>query len=125
MTPAGSDPVAALCRTDRSRIIRSFSMRKLILAALALFVSTGLLLAAQVTFVSYDKEKKTLKVKDGDEEKTYKLDDKTKYKQGDKDVDTDKVGDVFGKLTEGKSKLDVTVEKDVVTEVKFRAKKKN
>lgn len=100
-------------------------MRKLILAALALFVSTGLLLAAQVTFVSYDKEKKTLKVKDGDEEKTYKLDDKTKYKQGDKDVDTDKVGDVFGKLTEGKSKLDVTVEKDVVTEVKFRAKKKN
>jgi hypothetical protein len=100
-------------------------MRKLIVAVLCLFVSAGLLLAAPVLFVSYDKEKKTLKVKDGDEEKTYKLDDKTKYKQGDKDVDADKVGDIFSKLTEGKSKLEVTAEKDVATEVKFRAKKKN
>ena len=98
-------------------------MRKLIVAALCLFVSAGLLLAAPVIFVSYDKEKKELKVKDGDKEKTYKLDDKTKYTQGKDDIDAEKAYGVFGKMTEGKSKLDVTGEKDVATEVKFKGKK--
>lgn len=100
-------------------------MRKLIVAALCLFVSAGLLLAAPVIFVSYDKEKKELKVKDGDKEMTYKINDKTTFKAGDKDVDADKAGEMFGKMKEGKSKLDVTGEKDVATEVKFTAKKKN
>ena len=98
-------------------------MRKLIVAALSLIITAGLLIAAPVIFVSYDKDKKTVKVKDGDEEKTYKLDDKTKYKQGDKDVEADKVADIFSKLKEGKSKIEVTAEKDVATEVKFRAPK--
>ena len=48
-------------------------MRKFLLAALALFVSVGLTLAAQVTFLGYDKDKKELKVKDGDKEKTLKV----------------------------------------------------
>ena len=54
-------------------------MRKFLLAALALFVSVGLTLAANVTFLGYDKEKKELKVKDGDAEKTYKVSDATKF----------------------------------------------
>ena len=94
-------------------------MRKLIVAALSLMLSARLLLAAPVLFVSYDKEKKELKVKDGDKETTYKLNDKTTYKMGDKDVPADKVGDALSKLKEGKSKLEITAEKDVATEVKF------
>ncbi len=98
-------------------------MRKMIVAALSLLLSAGLLLAAPVIFQSYDKDKNELKVKDGDKEITYKLNDKTKYKSGDKDVEADKAAEMFGKMKEGKSKLDVTGEKDVATEVKFRAPK--
>ena len=97
-------------------------MRKLIVAVLCLFVSAGLLLAAPVIFVSYDKEKKELKVKDGEDTKTYKINDKTTFKAGDKDVDADKAGERLGKMKDG-AKFDVTVEKDVVTEVKFKGKK--
>ena len=100
-------------------------MRKLIVAVLSLLVTTGLLLAAPVIFQSYDKEKKELKVKDGDKEITYKLNDKTTYKDGDKDLDADKVADRLSKLKEGKSKLEITAKEDVATEVKFIAKKKN
>ena len=100
-------------------------MRKLIVAALSLLVSAGLLLAAPVIFQSYDKEKKELKVKDGDKEITYKLNDKVTYKDGDKDLAADKVDDRMSKLKEGKSKLEITAKDDVVTEVKFVAKKKN
>ncbi len=100
-------------------------MRKLIVAALSLLLSAGLLLAAPVIFQSYDKEKKELKVKDGDKEITYKLNDKTTYKSGDKDVTAEKAGEMFGKMKEGKSKLEITAEKDVATEVKFVPRKKN
>lgn len=103
-------------------------MRKLIVAALSLLLSAGLLLAAPVIFQSYDKEKKELKVKDGDKEITYKLNDKTTYKAGDKDMTAEKAGELLGKLKEGKSKLEITAEKDVATEVKFirgKAKDKN
>ena len=99
-------------------------MRKLIVSALCLFVSAGLLLAAPVIFVSFDKEKKELKVKDGDKEMTYKLNDKTTFKAGDKDLDSEKGMEMFANLKEGKSKLEVTGEKDVATEVKFMKKKK-
>ena len=94
-------------------------MRKLIVAALSLLLSADLLLAAPVIFQSYDKEKKELKVKDGDKEITYKLNDKTTYKAGDTDVPADKVAERLSKLKEGKSKLEITAEKDVATEVKF------
>ncbi len=96
-------------------------MRKLIVTALGLFVFAGLVEASPVTFVSYDKEKKELKVKDGDKEKTLTVNDKTTYKAKDKDVAADKAGERMAKLKTG-AKLDVTVEKDVVTEVKFAGK---
>ncbi len=99
-------------------------MRKLIVACLSLLMSAGLMLAAEVAFVSFDKEKKELKVKDGEKETTYKVNDKTTYKQGDKDLDADKGAEMFTKMKEGR-KFEVTVEKDVLTEVKFKAKKKN
>ena len=97
-------------------------MRKLIVTALSLFVFAGLVQASPVTFVSYDKEKKELKVKDGDKEKTFTVNDKTTFKAGDKDVDAAKAGERLSKLKTG-TKLDVTGEKDVVTEVKFAGKK--
>jgi len=102
-------------------------MRKLIVAVLSLLVTTGLLLAAPAVliFKSYDKDKKELIVKDGDKEITYKLNDKTTYKDGDKDLDADKVADRISKLKEGKSKLEITAKDDVATEVKFVARKKN
>ncbi len=99
-------------------------MRKMIVATLSLLLSAGLLLAAPVLFESYDKDKNELKVKDGDKSITYKLNDKTTYKAGDKDLPADKAGDVLGKLKAGKSKLEVKAEKDVATEVTFLKKAK-
>jgi hypothetical protein len=97
-------------------------MRKFVLAALTLIFSLGLTIAAQVTFVSFDAEKKELKVKDGDEEKTYKITDKTTYKTGDKETPAEKGVARLGKLKD-KAKLEVTVEKDTITEIKFAAPK--
>jgi hypothetical protein len=106
-------------------------MRKFMLAALALFVSVGLTLAGQVTFLGYDKDKKELKVKDGDKEKTLKVSSDTKLKRGDMDVDSEKGMAALEKMegnekTKGKAKLEVTTDGDKVTEIKMTAgKKKN
>jgi hypothetical protein len=104
-------------------------MRKFLLAALALFVSVGLTLAAQVTFLGYDKDKKELKVKDGDKEKTLKVTSDTKFKRGDMDVPNDKGVAALEKMdgnekAKGKSKLDITTDGDKVTEVKMPGRKK-
>ena len=98
-------------------------MRKMIVATLSLMLSAGMLLAGPVIFESFDKEKIELKVKDGDKEVTYKLNDKTIYKAGDKEVKAEKALELFDKMKPGKTKLDVTGEKDVATEVKFKGKK--
>jgi len=99
-------------------------MRKMIVAALSLLLSAGLLLAAPVLFESFDKEKNELKVKDGDKEITYKLNDKTTYKAGEKDVPAEKATEMLGKLKAGKSKLEIKSEKEVATEVTFLKKAK-
>jgi hypothetical protein len=103
-------------------------MRKFITAALALFVCVGLTLAGQVTFLGYDKEKKELKVKDGDKEKTLKVSSDTKFKRGDMDVDNAKGMEALEKMdgnekVKGKGKLDVTTDGDKVTEIKMQGKK--
>ena len=58
-------------------------------------------LAAEVTLLKYDTEKKELTVKDGDAEKTYKLTDKTKVafvdKDGNKKDGNKKEGETKGK----------------------------
>jgi hypothetical protein len=97
-------------------------MRKFVLAALTLLLTLGLTIAAQVTFVSFDAEKKELKVKEGDDEKTYKITDKTTFKTGDKDTPSEKGIARLGKM-KAKSKFEVTTDKDTVTEVKFPAPK--
>ena len=104
-------------------------MRKFLLAALALFVSVGLTLAAQVTFLGYDKDKKELKVKDGDKEKTLKVNSDTKFKRGDMDVDNEKGLAALEKMEgnekqKGKAKLDITTDGDKVTEIKMQGRKK-
>ena len=104
-------------------------MRKFLLAALALFVSVGLTLAANVTFLGYDKEKKELKVKDGDAEKTYKVSDATKFKTGDKDLENAKGMTQLEKMdgndkAKGKSKFEITTDGDKVTEIKMPERKK-
>ena len=99
-------------------------MRQMIVATLSLPLSAGMLLAGPVIFESFDKEKMELKVKDGDKEMVYKLNDKTTYKAGDKEVKAEKALELFDKMKAGKTKLDVTGEKDVATEVKFAKAKK-
>ena len=94
-------------------------MRKFALAGLALVLTVGLTLAAEVTFLGYDKEKKELKVKDGDDEKTYTVTDKTAFKMkgkdGEKDVPNDKGIEALEKMDgnekqKGKAKMDVEVD---------------
>lgn len=97
-------------------------MRKLLLALLAVAVSAGFALAGEVTFVSFDKTKHELKVKDGKDEKTYKVGDKTKFKSGDKDVKHDEGVAMLEKL-KADTKLEVTADKSDATEVKFSAAK--
>jgi hypothetical protein len=101
-------------------------MRKFVLSAVALLVTVGLTLAAQVTLVKYDAEKKVLTVKDKeDKEVEYKITDKTVFKSGDKDVPFEAAAKVLGNpKAAGKLKLDVTNDKDVLTEVKLPERKK-
>src|SRR4051812_29084774 len=70
---------------------RSTPMRKLALAIATMLFMAGLVVAAEVTIIKYDKDKKEVTVKDGEKEKTYKITDKTKFsvttKDGDKDLE--------------------------------------
>lgn len=84
-------------------------MRKLFAAAVALVLSVGIALAAEVTFVKFEDGKLT--VNEGGAEKTYKVGDKVKT-------------EMLMKAKAGKTKLDITVEGDTVVSVKG-VKKKN
>jgi hypothetical protein len=97
-------------------------MRKFVLSVLALFVCVGLTIAAQVTFVKYDEDKKELTVKEDDKEKTYKITDKTTFKRNDKDVAADKASGSLKKM-KADTKFEITVDGDKLTEVKLPGKK--
>lgn len=95
-------------------------MRKTLLALACLFATAGLVLAAEVTLVKYDSEKKELTVKDDkDAETTYRVTDKTKVFLNDKVAKAD----VLAKATAGKTKFDITTDKDEVTEVRIKFRK--
>ena len=97
-------------------------MRKLIVSALSMILTAGLVLAASVTLVSFDG--KELKVKDGDKETTYKVNDKTVFKAGDKDVPLEVATKMLSNpKAAGKAKLDITTDGDKVTEVKMKGRK--
>jgi hypothetical protein len=110
-------------------------MRKLVCSLAAFAFTAGLVLADQVSVVSYDKDTKEVKVKnDKDEVKTYKITDTTKVT----------VIDADGKETEGKvedltrrlgfagkgggkgggGKLDITTSGDSITAVKMKGRMK-
>jgi hypothetical protein len=102
-------------------------MRKMLMALCAMFLMAGLVVAVEVSLVSYDADKKELKVKEGDDTKTYKINDKTKFTRTDKNGENAKDSDLaaFEKRAE-KSKnkaYDITVKDGVVTEVKWKGGK--
>ena len=117
-------------------------MRKVMLAVAAMLFMAGLVVAAEVTVVKYDKDKKEVTVKEGDAEKTYKITDKTKVFTTDKEgTKTDSTVEALekrlsfvgkdggdkgkgkgkGKGGFGAGKLDITTDGDTITEVKMRA----
>jgi hypothetical protein len=105
-------------------------MRKLLTAA-ALLLLSGLVAAAEVTLVSFDREKKEVKVKEGDDEKTYRITDRTKFFA----VDQNKVSkelsydDALKGLgnpkSEGKLKFEIAAKDGELVEAKLKARVKN
>jgi hypothetical protein len=103
-------------------------MRKLLLAVGAMLFMAGLVVAAEVTIVKYDKDKKEVTVKDDkDKEHTYKISDKTKFTITTKDGDKDGTFEGAEKMLtnekfvgSGKMKWDITTEGDKITAVKMK-----
>lgn len=105
-------------------------MRKMLLSLVALFFMAGLVVAVDAVTVKIDTTKKEVTVKEGDAEKTYKYDDKTKFSTTDKDGKASEAKlEAFEKRAAGKdgkggAKLDIKAEKDVLTEVTWKGGKK-
>lgn len=103
-------------------------MRKLLMALACSTVMTGLVVAAEVTLVKYDPEKKAVTVKEGDAEKTYTLTEKTKVfvirdgKAEDATVDT-AIKVLGNDRAKGKLKFDLTADRDTIAEMKLRPRK--
>ena len=105
-------------------------MRKFLVAVLFTAGLAGLALAGEVTLVKYDKDKKEVTVTAESVEKVYKLTEKTKFTFTDQDG-KETVGDLAAaektlknEKAVGKAKFDITVDKDTITAVKFKGRKK-
>lgn len=105
-------------------------MRKCALSLCSLLFIAGVVLSAEVTLKSYNKEKKEVTVTDKDgKDATYKITDKTKIVFTDKDGNSkDGTFEAVEKIlsTEkaaGRAKFDITADKDVATELKFKTRK--
>jgi hypothetical protein len=97
-----------------------------------MFAMAGLVVAAEITVLKYDGDKKEVTYKDGDKEISVKISDKVKVSILDKDGNaTDgKFEDLEKSLKNpkaaGKLKIDVTIDKDMgITEVKYKKRGKN
>ena len=103
-------------------------MQKLLMTLACMLLMAGLVVAAEVTLVKYDPEKKEVTVKEGDVEKTYKLTDKTKVfvirdgKAEDATVDT-AIKVLGNDRAKGKLKFELTPDKDLIAEMKLRPRK--
>ena len=107
-------------------------MRKFVMSLVMLLFMAGLVCAVEVTVLKYNADKKEVTVKEAGAEKVYKITDSTKVSVVDKDGNAKD-----GKLTTltkrlenekslGKMKMDITTDKDTITEVKLKGgKKKN
>ena len=104
-------------------------MRKFLLALASMLLITGLVAAAEVTLLKFDKETKEVTVKEGDAEKVYRITDATKFFGVDPDGNAramtydDAVKGLGSPKSEGALKFNVTVKDDEIVEAKFRAKK--
>jgi hypothetical protein len=105
-------------------------MRKLLLSVICLLFMSGLVLAANVTLVKFDKDKKEVTVKEGENEKTYKITDNTKFYAVDQDGNSkelsydDALKGLGNAKAAGKLKFDVTTKDGEVVEAKLKARKK-
>jgi hypothetical protein len=103
-------------------------MRKLLLSLFCLLLMSGLVFAAEVTLVKFDKDTKEVTVKDGDKESTYKLTENTKItfidQNGKSSEGTQEAAaKVLGKdKAKGKLKFEISTDKNTVTELKLKAK---
>jgi len=103
-------------------------MRKLLVSLSCLAFMAGLVIAAEVTLVKYDKDKKQVTVKDdAGKEHTYKLSDKTTFtfvtKDGDKEAKWENVEKMLNNekyVGSGKAKWDITTSGDKITAVKMK-----
>ena len=102
-------------------------MRKLLLSLCCLAFMAGVVIAGDmVVLKSYNKDTKEVTVTDKDgKEAKYKLTDKTKYIAVTKDGDKEgKFEDVEKMLSSdkaaGKAKLEITTDKDTITELKTK-----
>ena len=105
-------------------------MRKLLCALVVMFLMTGLVVAAEITVLKYDADKKEITYKDKDDkEVTAKFSDKVKVTVTDKDGNATegKFEDLEKRLKNpkaaGKFKGDATIEKGEITEFKYKAGK--
>ena len=103
-------------------------MQKLLMALACMLLMAGLVVAAEVTLVKYDPEKKAVTVKEGDVEKTYTLTEKTKVyviRDGKaEDATLDTAIKVLGNdRAKGKLKFELTPDKDLIAEMKLRPRK--
>jgi hypothetical protein len=119
----------AAAEPDRLVVFRGVApMRKLLLSIATMLFMAGLVVAAEVTLVKYDKDKKELTVKDeNDKEKTYKITDKTTFtlvtKDGDKEGKFENVEKLLNNekfIGSGKIKWDITTDGDKITGVKYK-----
>ncbi len=106
-------------------------MRKLLTALCCLFLMAGVVVAAEVTLVKYDKDTKELTVKEGDAEKTYKVNDKSKFIAVDKKTGTSKdlpydkaLKGLLNPNAEGKLKFEITVKDGILVEAKLPGREK-
>lgn len=106
-------------------------MRKLLLSLVCMAFMAGLVVAAEYTIVSYDKDKKVVTLKDKDDkEVTGKLTDKTKVVRIDKDGNKtegklegiEKAWEKAGDKLKGR-KLEATIAEGVITEITTKGKK--
>jgi imidazole glycerol phosphate synthase subunit HisF len=106
-------------------------MKKLLSVVAALFLMAGLAVAGEVVMVKYDPDKKELTYKDADKEVTTKISDKVKINVVDKDGNATegKFEDLEKSLKNpkaaGKMKIEIVVDKEMITEVKYKKKGKN
>lgn len=104
-------------------------MRKLLLALICHLLMSGLAAAVEVTLVSFDKELKEITVKQGEEQRVYKITDATKFYGVDPEGNAramtydDAVKGLGNEKAQGRLKFDLTSKDEELVEAKFRAKK--